>query len=189
MRWLVYKHISPCEQVSLGITQTSPETRWAKGFGYRKCILFYRAILKYGWDNIEHKVLIDNLTEHEAKDIERQLISYYKSKGKSYNITDGGDGILGKHHSAEVRKRMSEAAKGRDMSKALLARIKNANYENTYRRRIAQYDLNGNYINEFTSIQEAMKFLNKTSKAIQNCLAGRTKTAFGYIWKYKEDVK
>ena len=34
-----------------------------------------------------------------------------------------------------------------------------------------------------------MKFLNKTSKAIQNCLAGRTKTAFGYIWKYKEDVK
>ena len=84
---------------------------------------------------------------------------------------------------------MSKAAKGRDMRKALLARIKNANYKNTYRRHIAQYDLNGNYINEFTSIQEAMNFLNKTSKAIQNCLAGRTKTAFGYIWKYKEDIK
>ena len=48
MSWLVYKHISPSEKVYIGITQTSPETRWAKGFGYRKCILFYRAILKYG---------------------------------------------------------------------------------------------------------------------------------------------
>lgn len=78
------------------------------------------------------------------------------------------------------------ANKGRDMSKALLARIKNANYTNIFRRKIIQYDLNNNIINEFSSITEAANFLNKTRGSIQNCLAGRTKTAFGYNWKYKD---
>lgn len=81
---------------------------------------------------------------------------------------------------------MSRAAKGRDMSKVILARIKKANYTNIHRKQVIQYDLNNNIINEFPSITEATKFLNKTSRAIQNCLAGRAKTAFGYIWKYKD---
>ena len=73
------------------------------------------------------------------------------------------------------------------MSKALLARIKNANYENVHRKAVIQYDLNNNIINEFPSIEEANKFLEKTSKSINNCLANRAKTAFGYKWKYKEE--
>ena len=89
-------------------------------------------------------------------------------------------------HSTETRAKMSRAAKGRDMTKARLARIRNANYTNTFRRKIIQYDLNDNVINEFSSITEATNFLNKTSRSIQNCLAGRTKTAFGYKWKYKD---
>lgn len=75
------------------------------------------------------------------------------------------------------------------MSKALLARLKKANYTNIVRKRIIQYDLNNNIINEFPSITEATKSLNKTSHSIQNCLTGRTKTAFGYKWKYKDGGK
>lgn len=89
-------------------------------------------------------------------------------------------------HSEETKAKMSKAAKGRDMSKVILARIKKANYANIHRKQVVQYDLNNNIINEFPSITEATKFLNKTSRAIQNCLAGRAKTAFGYIWKYKD---
>ena len=89
-------------------------------------------------------------------------------------------------HSAETKAKMSRAAKGRDMTKARLARIRNANYTNTFRRKIIQYDLNDNAINEFSSITEAANFLNKTRGSIQNCLAGKTKTAFGYNWKYKD---
>ena len=48
------------------------------------------------------------------------------------------------------------------------------------------YGLNDNVINEFASITEAANFLNKTRGSIQNCLAGKTKTAFGYNWKYKD---
>lgn len=92
-------------------------------------------------------------------------------------------------HSEETKAKISRAAKGRDMSKALLARLKKANYTNIVRKRIIQYDLNNNIINEFPSITEATKSLNKTSHSIQNCLTGRTKTAFGYKWKYKDGGK
>ena len=41
--------------------------RWGRnGEGY-KVQPFYNAIQKYGWDNIEHKILFENLTVEEAK--------------------------------------------------------------------------------------------------------------------------
>lgn len=57
--------------------------------------MFYRAIKKYGWDNIEHKIVISNLTKEQAEEVEKQLISYYKNIGLSYNITNGGKALMG----------------------------------------------------------------------------------------------
>lgn len=48
---------------------------------------------------------------------------------------------------------------------------------------IIQLDLEGNYVREWESTSQAHKELNLTS--ILNCLKGRTKTAGGYKWKYK----
>jgi group I intron endonuclease len=48
---------------------------------------------------------------------------------------------------------------------------------------IVQLDLKGNYIKEWESTSQAHKELNLTS--ILNCLKGRTKTAGGYKWEYK----
>lgn len=53
--------------------------------------MFYKAILKYGWDNIEHEVLYSGLSEEEAKALEVSLIAYYKEQDVSYNMTIGGD--------------------------------------------------------------------------------------------------
>lgn len=41
---------------------------------------------------------------------------------------------------------------------------------------------------EFPSVREAARFLGdvKRSSNIQACLAGRQKTAYGYIWKYSQ---
>ena len=49
---------------------------------------------------------------------------------------------------------------------------------------ILQYDLDGNFIREWKCAADVGK---KASKAISNCLRGRTKTAYGYIWKYKNE--
>ena len=57
-------------------------------------------------------------------------------------------------------------------------------------RAVLQFDLNGNLIREFDSIADAQEFLglsrNKQS-SIYDCVSPNkhTKTAYGYIWKYK----
>ena len=76
-------------------------------------LIFFNAILKYGWDNFEHVVLYENLSKKEAIDKEIYLIKYYKNLNISYNITDGGDGHNGQSVSEETRKKMSESRKGR----------------------------------------------------------------------------
>lgn len=61
----------------------------------------YRAIQKYGWDNIEHNILFENLTQEQAFEKEKELIAKYKTNitrygsDYGYNLTDGGEGTLG----------------------------------------------------------------------------------------------
>lgn len=92
--WCVYKHTSPSGKVYIGVTHHSnPERRYGKnGIAYKACIVFYRAIVKYGWTNITHEILFDNLSEEEAKQKEIELIQFYHDQNISYNITIGGDG-------------------------------------------------------------------------------------------------
>lgn len=55
--------------------------------------LFANAILKYGWDNFEHKILYTGLTKEEANKIEKELVAKWREVGLSYNITRGGEGV------------------------------------------------------------------------------------------------
>lgn len=52
-------------------------------------------------------------------------------------------------------------------------------------RKILQYDLQGNFIKEWESISKALRHLHKPDNRgdISDCLRGKQKTAFGYIWK------
>jgi predicted GIY-YIG superfamily endonuclease len=93
--YTVYIHKFPNGKVYIGITGQKPDRRWRNGEGYKnKQKLVYRAINKYGWDNIEHKIVATGLTKDEADCMEIALISKYKRQNRSYNITDGGDGSL-----------------------------------------------------------------------------------------------
>jgi hypothetical protein len=53
---------------------------------------------------------------------------------------------------------------------------------------IIQYNLEGNFIREWSSAKEAAVFLNKSSSAITECCKQiyNRKSAYGYIWKLKE---
>lgn len=51
--------------------------------------------------------------------------------------------------------------------------------------KINQYTLNNEFIKTWGSIKDANLFLNKTGSSISNCLTGRSDTAFGFIWRYK----
>ena len=51
---------------------------------------------------------------------------------------------------------------------------------------ILQYDLLGNFINEWCGIAEAARNINASAKLISNCVCGNKKSACGYIWRAKE---
>ena len=111
----VYIHKFPNNKVYIGITKANVNRRWKNGTGYKTQSLMWKAIQKYGWGNIEHQILYDNLTSEEAKEKEKELIKQYKSNDSNYgyNITNGGDGVHGFHHNEETKRKLGLIWKGR----------------------------------------------------------------------------
>lgn len=111
--YIVYMHTCPNGKKYIGITGQSAERRWQKGKGYAygSNDYFYNAIQKYGWENIKHEILFENLTKQEAEEKEKMLISQYNTTDRNfgYNRESGGSSF-GKH-SEEYKKRMSNMQK------------------------------------------------------------------------------
>ena len=51
---------------------------------------------------------------------------------------------------------------------------------------VVQYTTDGIFVKEYPSISEAGRTSTVKNKNIQQVLAGKTKTAGGFVWKYKE---
>lgn len=88
----VYMHTVPNGKKYVGITKQDVKKRWLCGRGYTGNSRFYAAIQKFGWDNIKHEVLFDNLTQEEAYKLEIEMIALNESNNPSfgYNQTAGG---------------------------------------------------------------------------------------------------
>ena len=63
--WKVYVHTTPNNKKYVGITKYEVKERWREGKGYFNQ-LFGKAVAKYGWENIDHQIMFDNLTKEEA---------------------------------------------------------------------------------------------------------------------------
>lgn len=112
--WCIYMHTSPSGKVYIGQTCQKPTKRWQNGRGYLDSNNrhFYNAILRYGWNQFEHKILYTGLTQEEANEKEIELIKQYDSANplKGYNQDYGGKG---KGRCTEATKRkISESHKG-----------------------------------------------------------------------------
>lgn len=107
----VYIHKCPNNKVYVGITCKKPEHRWGNGKGYKSNDHFYKAIQKYGWDNIEHKILYTGLSKEEAEQKEIELIAEYDSTNREngYNNEKGGH-YAGKM-SLRSKKKLSKSVK------------------------------------------------------------------------------
>lgn len=78
--------------------------RWGhngNGYTVNRDTIFANAIKKYGWDNFEHVIVADGLSDTDACDVERHYIDLWKTNickygnDYGYNMTDGGDGSPG----------------------------------------------------------------------------------------------
>lgn len=115
-KYTVYMHIFPNEKKYVGITGQKPKERWrVNGNGYKPQKLIFRAIKKYGWENIEHVIIAENLSANEAGELERSIIERYKTTdpNNGYNQSIGGEnGPIGVKRSEETRRKLSIAHKG-----------------------------------------------------------------------------
>ena len=210
MKYKVYIHITPNGKRYVGLTTQKLANRWNSGKGYRKQKLFFRAILKYGWDNIQH-IVYEVDTKEEMMYLESYLIRYYNTTDRryGYNITTGGEHPTGYKMPDEARLKMSESRKGekhpnygRKWSEEVKQRMslgqlgKKPTTEVKEKRRkhlidaigvpVQQFTKDGILINEYNTITEASVSTGVKHSNISECCKGIRKTAGGYVWKHKE---
>ena len=115
---IVYQHInSITNKCYIGWTSKTIDKRWQQhvDLSIKKHIdnKFQNALRKYGTECWGHKILVENLTNEEAKEKEKQLIELYNSYHNGYNSTKGGDGNNGIVMSEESNIKRSNALRGK----------------------------------------------------------------------------
>ena len=196
--WSVYRHTTPSGGVYIGITGNPVKKRWQRGKGYEKCPAFSKAIQKYGWENIQHEVLFENLYKEEADKKEKELIEYYKTYGHCYNVADGGSRdfvseetkekmrknrqgknshAYGKKWSQESRNLTSQAIKGIKRSDKTKQALKDS-----HSRKLYQYDADGNLIGIWSSSKQASFSTGHSLSSINRCRLYYKNNLCGYIW-------
>lgn len=82
--YYIYIHTCPNCWKYVGLSQ-EPKQRWNNGEGYKDNKEFYKAINKFGWDNIKHEIVAVTNYKWVAQKIERTLITHFKKKKMSFN--------------------------------------------------------------------------------------------------------
>lgn len=197
----VYIHIFPNNKKYVGITKQEPKHRWRNGKKYENNIYMKNAIQKYGWENIEHKILFSNLTKEGAESKEIELIKHYKSNNKKYgyNILSGGNvsnGMTkemiekmskdrkGKHYSekTEFKKGHKPWTTGKKMDDGFKKKLSESHLGQIAWNRKKVKCLENNKI--YNSIKEASIKLNIVETSIQRVCRGVMKQTHGLHFEY-----
>lgn len=108
--YIIYRHKNLITgQSYVGQTCQNINNRWKSGNGYKKQEKFWKAIEEYGWDNFEHIILEENLSENEVDKKEQYWITFYDCVKNGYNSNSGG------HHyipSEETKEKVRQANLG-----------------------------------------------------------------------------
>ena len=89
--------------------------------------------------------------------------------------------LKGKKLPEETKEKISAALRGKPKSSEHKAKVAAAKS-----KPVQALDKNGNVVMEFPSTQEAQRQYGFHASNICKCCNGKLKTAYGYIWKFKE---
>lgn len=209
---IVYKITNKINnKIYFGITKCGIKKRWIQHRcnSTRKNYHLYRAIVKHGFENFKIDIIKNCDSDLEMYQLEKDLIKKYKSNNPLYgynNSTGGESSTLGsvrnyeqrkkisdyqktrirKPHSAETLDKMSKAAKGRDMIKAIISSAKNRKGKPSHNV-TAIYSIDNNHnIIKYNSITEASQKTGILVTSIHNNLTKKSKTSGGLIWHYQQ---
>lgn len=191
----VYKHtVKENGKCYIGITSQKPTYRWGSdGRKYKNCPYFFKAIMKYGWLNMEHEILASGLTKKEAEDMEVKLIAKHRSNEDKfgYNILVGGNlGTVGNTVSQETREKLRKfnlGKKNKPMPETTRRGIENARWKT--KKQVAMIDMKTmKVIKIFDGGVDGSKETGITNSNIIGACRGRSIQAGGYYWKYVKDL-
>lgn len=173
-----------------------------------------KAIKKYGKENFIRETLVEVMNIETMKELEVHYIEYYNAyksplfynqtkyasgitkfpEDKKLNISNANKGNLynlGRKQSKETIAKRVAKIKGQKFSKKTCQLISNSKIGNRHAiKTVIQYNLQNNFIKEWDCIKDAALSITNTNRAGTNIVAvckGRKPTAYGYIWKYKND--
>jgi group I intron endonuclease len=203
----IYKIASPTGKVYIGQSWDLNARR--KAYSKAACKgqhLILNSLLKYGWENHKWEILLyltDNTTQKWMDYWEISFISFYKDCGlELLNIKPGG---FGGKLTEEIKIKISLANKGRKPAQHLIEKLKIINrrpclehvkkiVSETHKgvkhhaaTPVKQFDKEGNFLAEWSYMKEAAKALDISRTSIGNCCTGVSKSAGGFIWKYKTE--
>ena len=169
--------------------------------------VLYSAFQKYGIENFDFSIIelcsFDLLSERE-----KYWIAYYDTYNNGYNATLGGEGNCRINHQDVIQDFLKtgsckETAGNLGVTPHTVGHILTSNdishrasseCGGLNKKSVGQFSKDGKFIQEFSSQEEAAKYLvsiGKTKASIntirghigQNC-AGKEKTSYGFVWKW-----
>ena len=204
--YLIINHINGKRYV--GQTVNPIHYRWSKHIeeaygGNKSNSLLHRAIIKYGASNFGINIL-EECADTELNEKEKNYIKKYDTyytHNKGYNMTWGGEGVT-KYSDDEILYLWNQGYRNCEISKLLNAS------ENTISLRIRalfgkdaaqsrradsakiavlQYDLYGNFIQEWDSGSEAEKSLGLSAGSVSRCCNKQRTNSGDFLWKKNDD--
>ena len=157
----------------------------------------YAAMRKYGIHNFQIELIeeTDIPNEREVYWIERKQSFKY-----GYNATRGGDGrpyldrdliittyleVQNINKTSEICHCDKESVHNILINNNIPILSQQEINKKDYGKIVKQYSKNGDLLAVFSTINEAARSINKPSGHISECINGKRKTAYGFIWKTK----
>ncbi len=132
---IIYKYTNKIHKGFSYIGQTLFDRSKREGLDckrYSKCIVFSKAIQKYGIENFEYEVIEDNVPEDKLDEREIYWIQYYHTYVGDpcccgYNMTTGGQTNRGRVCREETKKKTSKTLQGHSVTEKVRERMKELN--------------------------------------------------------------
>lgn len=211
---LVYKYTCPEGKCYIGQTYNEKSRKSQhKNETIKDKTKFAQALQKFGYENFKYEIIIKfkptpDITKLKRvlNKLERRYIKIYNSDIDGYNITKGGEGVLGLTHSDEIKLYISKCSKEKMMSEEARKKISEANTgrifteeskakmsksRDPFKKKILKFDREDNYIESFDSIADAARSITTgaTLKSISNRISEtcqeKRKSAYDFIWKFE----
>ena len=183
--YTVYEHRNLSNGKSyVGMTSQEPKYRWNNGNGYHNQPKIWSDIKESDWNkDWEHNILGKFEDKQEALNVEEMFIWLFDSTNEGYNTSPYSSHSC--KHSEESKKKISEANTGKHHSEEHRKKISQSKGVNG----ILQFSKDGELIAEYSSIHEAERQTGCNNCSICNCCKGNRKSAGGFIWRYKENLR